>query len=199
MQQMKAKVVLVGSAHAGKTSIANRLIYGEFSPHTMPSTQPAYFQKQIIHQNTVYSLDIWDTAGQEQYHALSSMFYRDAHAGIIVFDLTDQISFSKCKEWVSELRNARGDAITIIVAGNKSDLTNGRQVTLEMIGSLVRQIGAEAFETSAKTGENIEFMFTSLVKSLAKKPAGNSPGILAQKKKPLEFDEAPPRDPGCCG
>jgi small GTP-binding protein len=193
------KVVLIGAAHTGKTSIANRLVYGEFSSHTMPSTQPAYFQKQITYQDEDYALEIWDTAGQEQYHSLSSMFYRDADAGIIVFDLTDQASFVRCKDWVSELRTARGDSITIVVAGNKHDLTAGRQVTLDALGSLSHQIGAEVFETSAKTGENIEFMFNSLVKALSKKPIGDTNRVIMQNPKKLEFDEAPPRDPGCCG
>jgi small GTP-binding protein len=165
----------------------------------MASTQPAFFQKQITYQDTSYTLEIWDTAGQEQYHALSSMFYRDADAGIVVFDVTDHASFTKCKEWISELRDARGQSIAVIVAGNKNDLTNGRHVTLEMIGSLSKQIDAEVFEISAKTGENIEFMFNSLVKAIAKRSSMGMNRITAQRPKKLDFDEEPPRDPGCCG
>jgi small GTP-binding protein len=167
--KLKAKVVLVGSAHTGKTSIINRYIYGEFTPHTMPSTQPAFFQKKIHYCGVEFTLEIWDTAGQEQYHALSPMFYRDAEAGIVVFDLTDQSSFSRCKQWVSELRQARGDAITLLVAGNKNDLVSIRTVNLESISSFASSIGAESFETSAKTGENVELLFTALVKTLTKK------------------------------
>lgn len=194
----KAKVVLVGAAHTGKTSIVNRYIYGEFSPHTMPSTQPAFFQKKVHHDGSDFTLEIWDTAGQEQYHALSPMFYRDADAGIVVFDLTDSSSFTKSKQWVSELREARGDAITILVAGNKSDLPSLRTVTFESVTSFANSIGAESFETSAKTGENIDFLFQWLVKALATKPSVQGGDVSSRKRSGVKFDEAPPRDSSCC-
>jgi small GTP-binding protein len=195
----KAKVVLVGAAHTGKTSIVNRFIYSEFSPHTMPSTQPAFFQKKVNVNGEDYMLEIWDTAGQEQYHALSPMFYRDADAGIVVFDITDQLSFTKCKQWVAELRQARGNAITLVIAGNKSDLPSQRAVTLEAIAQFASSVGGESFETSAKTGENVELLFQSLVKALLKRPAGQAGGgSNARTKAAVRFDEAPKREDGCC-
>ena len=194
----KAKVVLVGAAHTGKTSIVNNYIYGEFSPHTMPSTQPAFFQKKVQYNGDPFTLEIWDTAGQEQYHALSPMFYRDADAGIVVFDLTDSSSFAKSKQWVSELRQARGDSITIVVAGNKNDLPSLRTVTFESVTTFATSIGAESFETSAKTGENIELMFNSLVKVLANKVQATAAERGSKRKTSVKFDEAPPRESNCC-
>jgi small GTP-binding protein len=195
----KAKVVLVGAAHTGKTSIVNRLIYGEFSPHTMPSTQPAFFQKKLNISGTPYTLEIWDTAGQEQYHALSPMFYRDADAGIVVFDLTDTASISKCKQWVSELRQARGEAITIVIAGNKSDLASVRTVNLESMSQYAAGLGADSFETSAKSGENVELLFNTLAQSLLHRaPMPEGPKATAKRKSSVRFDEAPVRDDGCC-
>jgi small GTP-binding protein len=204
MSAIKAKVVLVGSAHTGKTSLINRYIYGEFSPHTMPSTQPAFFQKKIYYCGTEVTLEIWDTAGQEQYHALSPMFYRDAEAGIVVFDLTDHSTFTKCKQWVSELRQARGDAILLTVAGNKNDLPSIRTVNLDVITSFAGTIRAESFETSAKTGENVELLFASIVKALVKKGqnggSGNekSAGGIKRIKSSVRFEELPKRSGGCC-
>jgi small GTP-binding protein len=201
---MKAKVVLVGSAHTGKTSIINRYIYGEFSPHTMPSTQPAFFQKKVHSCDVDVTLEIWDTAGQEQYHALSPMFYRDAEAGIVVFDLTDKSTFSKCKQWVSELRQARGDSITLAVAGNKNDLPSVRTVNFDAIASFASTIGAESFETSAKTGENVDLLFSALVKTLVRKAqsggegAEKSPAVPKKIKSSVNFDELPEKRGGCC-
>ena len=195
----KAKVVLVGSAHTGKTSIVNRFVYGEFSPHTMPSTQPAFFQKKVNYNGEEFTLEIWDTAGQEQYHALSPMYYRDADAGIVVFDLTDTNSFTKCKQWVTELRQARGDSIVIELAGNKSDLPSIRTVQLESIQSFAQQINAASFETSAKTGENITLLFNSLVKTLSSKVGSvKEKNMMNKRKSTVRFQDAVEEKKSCC-
>jgi small GTP-binding protein len=206
MALTKAKVVLVGAAHTGKTSIANRLVYGDFSPHTVPSTQPALFRKKVYHVGQPVTLEIWDTAGQEQYHALSPMFYRDANAGIVVCDLTDVGSFDTCKHWVSELRQARGDQIVIAVAGNKSDLVSQRRITLEQIAAFAQGIATDSFETSARTGENIELLFSAVVSELARRalisasePPDPSRGNTKLKKRgSVRFDQPPPEKPGGC-
>jgi small GTP-binding protein len=124
----RAKVVLVGATHTGKTSLVNRFIFGDFTLHTVSTTQPAFSQKVVNHKGAVVSLEIWDTAGQERYHSLSPLFYRDAEAGIIVFDLTDTEIFSKASKWISELRQERGDEVMMIVVGNKVDLEARRAV-----------------------------------------------------------------------
>jgi len=166
---MKAKVVLVGAAHTGKTSIANRFVYGEFSPHTIPTIQPAFFQKTINSGGQDLILEIWDTAGQELYRSLSPLFYRDADVGIVVFDLTDASSFGKCKQRVSDLREAGGLDISIVLVGNKLDLPSIRTVPNETITQFSTSINVEAVETSAKTGENIHLLFASLAKLILKR------------------------------
>jgi small GTP-binding protein len=164
----------------------------------MPSTQPAFFQKKIHYCGFEVTLEIWDTAGQEQYHALSPMFSRDAEVGIVVFDLTDQSTFSKCKQWVSELRQARGEAILLAVAGNKNDLPSIRTVSLDAIASFAGTIDSESFETTAKTGENIDLLFSSIVKAVVRRAqTGGSEKAAAsgikKAKSSVRFDELPGR------
>jgi small GTP-binding protein len=165
---LKAKVVLVGAAHTGKTSIANRFVYGEFSPNTIPTIQPAFFQKAITASNTELVLEIWDTAGQEQYRSLSPLFYRDADVGLVVFDLTDSSSFGKCKQWISDLREARGLDIAIILVGNKLDLPAIRTVSIDVVMQYATSIMVETVETSAKTGENVKLLFDTVGKQILK-------------------------------
>jgi small GTP-binding protein len=165
---LKAKVVLVGSAHTGKTSIANRFVYGEFSPNTIPTIQPAFFQKTITLNGTDLVLEIWDTAGQEQYRALSPLFYRDADVGLVVFDLTDSSSFGKCKQWVTDLREARGLDIAIVLVGNKLDLHAIRTVSIDVVAQYATSIMVEMVETSAKTGENVRILFDTVAKQILK-------------------------------
>jgi small GTP-binding protein len=124
----RAKVVLVGPTAAGKTSIVNRFIYDDFAVHTTSTTQPAFAQRVLNDKSRPVSLEIWDTAGQERYHSLSPLFYRDAEAGIVVFDITDTDSFTKASKWISELKTERADDILIIVVGNKTDLESLRTV-----------------------------------------------------------------------
>jgi small GTP-binding protein len=137
-----------------------------------------------------FILEIWDTAGQEQYRALSPLFYRDADVGIVVFDLTDASSFGKCKQWVSDLRESRGLDICIVLVGNKLDLPSIRTVPTETITQFATSINVEAVETSAKTGENIQLLFNSLAKLILKR---NS-----LRDEPKGGCELPPDDVGKC-
>jgi small GTP-binding protein len=169
MAIQKAKVVLVGAAHTGKTSIANRFVYGEFSPNTFPTIQPAFFQRGIQAHGTEVQLEIWDTAGQEQYRSLSPLFYRDADVGIVVFDLADSSSFGKCKQWVTDLREARGLDIAIVLVGNKLDLPSIRTVSFESVAQFATSINVDTVETSAKTGENVRLLFETVAKLILKR------------------------------
>jgi small GTP-binding protein len=187
----KAKVVLVGAAHTGKTSIANRFVYGEFSPNTIPTIQPAFFSKTITSNGTDLVLEIWDTAGQEQYRSLSPLFYRDADVGLVVFDLTDSSSFGKCKQWVADLREARGLDIAIVLVANKLDLPAIRTVSFNSVAQFAASINVETVETSAKTGENVRLLFDTVGKQILKRNA------LRDDRKPgARIDEQVDR--GCC-
>jgi len=196
----KVKVVLVGSAHTGKTSIVNQYVFKSFTLHTVSTTQPAFCQKQLNYRDHDLSLEIWDTAGQERYHALSPLFYRDAEAGIVVFDLTDMESFSRAQKWIHELKQARGDQIHIVIAGNKSDLSDKRVVSSADAQRLAQSIKAPYFETSAKTRDNIEPLFNSIcdhiVNQILSTGAHIEPSGKSMRDK-IKFQEEQPKSK-CC-
>lgn len=156
------KIVMVGAAATGKTSIVERYMYDRFNLHTIPSTQPAFAQKTVHRHGHDINLEIWDTAGQERYNALSPLFYRDAKASIVVFDLTDPDSFQRAIKWISDLRQARGNQIFIVLAGNKVDLETQRAVTSEEARKVANAQKIQYFETSAKTGSLIDDVFSSI-------------------------------------
>ena len=187
---MKKKIVLVGTTHTGKTSIIQRYMTGEFEPNTLTSTQAAFFQKNIKMKNGEETLEIWDTAGQERYKSLAPMYYRDAKAAIVVFDVTDANSFSKAKQWINELKTARGEAITIVLVGNKSDLQFIRVVQAAEAKQFANLCNFPYFETSAKTGSNIEELFRTVAELVVEKQANdydirNIPLTVDQKQKTL--------------
>lgn len=176
---MKVKIVFVGPSNAGKTSLIHRFVYGDFSQHCMPSTQPAFCQKMVKIQASQVQLEIWDTAGQERYHSLSPLFYRDADIGIVTFDLTDEDSFNSAKQWIDELHSNRGDGIIIGVAGNKQDLTEKRVVSFQAMQKFAQEHGVIAIETSARTGENVNMLFEDITTKFiqaGKTPAKTSEG-----------------------
>lgn len=76
-------------------------------------------------------MSLWDTAGQEKFHALGPIYYRSSNGAVLVYDITDQDSFQKVKNWVKELRKMLGTDICLVIVGNKSDLENDRTVDFE--------------------------------------------------------------------
>lgn len=77
------------------------------------------------------NLAIWDTAGQEKFHALGPIYYRSSNGAVLVYDITDEDSFQKVKSWVKELRKMLGGEICLVIVGNKTDLEKDRHVSLE--------------------------------------------------------------------
>ncbi|KAL7467065.1 hypothetical protein ACHAXS_007343 [Conticribra weissflogii] len=107
------------------------------------------------------------TAGQERFHSLGPIYYRDAKGAILVYDITDISSFQRMKSWAKELRKMVGDSskICLFIVGNKLDLErNQRAVSNELAKKYADSVGADFLEVSAKTGYSIDNIFVGLTK-----------------------------------
>jgi len=114
-------------------------------------------------------LQIWDTAGQERFRTITSSYYRGAHGVVMVYDITNPITFTNISRWLEEVNKyAREDVIKLLV-GNKADQENDRQVTKEESRSFANQNDLIWTETSAKSGVNVENAFRSLVQEINEK------------------------------
>jgi small GTP-binding protein len=123
--------------------------------------------KTILVDGDPMKIQIWDTAGQEQYKSLTVNFYRNAHGALIVYDMTDLSSFENVKSWL-ELLNSNGpkDILKILVA-NKCDAKDRVAISLkaDKISNFLQDNGFSAFfETSAKENINVQETFTSMAK-----------------------------------
>lgn len=166
----KIKVVLIGDANVGKTSIINRYISDGFSETLTPTIQLAFSKKVIPFKNKEIELQICDTAGQERYQSICPNFYRDAEAAIIVFDLTSRISLKKAQEWMDELKATMPESLVIAIAGNKSDIPE-RIITYDEAYQMASQNNCNYFDTSAKTGDGIDILFYEITGKVAEKKA----------------------------
>ncbi|KAJ5075349.1 ras-related protein rab-5c [Anaeramoeba ignava] len=159
------KMVLVGHTGVGKSCLTFRFCQNEFDSTTKPTLGSSYLSKVVEVNGMKIQLNIWDTAGQERYLSIAPMFYHNSSAAIVTYDITNYESFQKSKLWVDELLVHRPSNIEIAFVGNKLDLSEKRRVTKEEAEEYAKQNGFLFYETSAKTGENVEKVFLDLVSS----------------------------------
>ena len=168
----QCKVVVLGDSGVGKTTIIHHYINNEFRAD-FKATIGADFTSKIITENrTSVDLQIWDTAGEERFHSVGAAFYRGADACILVYDITQQESFTKLQNWRDDLYVKSGispdEDFIFIAFGNKADLAEQRQVAEETAKSWGELNHISVFEVSAKSGQNIENGFQELVRLFMK-------------------------------
>lgn len=163
-------VVVIGSASVGKTSLINRIIENKYDPITSPTTGSAFFQYKSNNPNHP-EIQLWDTAGMERYRSLNSIFYREAVAAVLVFDITKFTSFQELDDWLKEFITQAPPNPSIVIAANKNDLRDDAEVTPEDIQAYASQHQLDYFATSAFTGENVEEMIDCLLNKIPKVPS----------------------------
>ncbi|KAJ7071217.1 GTP-binding protein ypt5 [Mycena amicta] len=124
-KSVQVKLVLLGEAAVGKSSVVLRFVSNEFQPNKEPTIGAAFLTQKCRLEDRVLRYEIWDTAGQERFHSLAPMYYRNAQAAVVVFDVTKASSLEKAKSWVKELQRQANPNIVIALAGNKVDLVQG--------------------------------------------------------------------------
>jgi Ras-related protein Rab-21 len=149
MKTIVGKVVVLGYQGVGKTSTVIRYVENSFSHHITPTVGASFFSCKLLIDNITVKLQIWDTAGQERFKAMAPMFYRNANAALIVFDITSAQTFESMQGWVLELKKNVDNPMVLCVVGNKIDLAKNRQVSRDEAIQYARSIGATYHECSA--------------------------------------------------
>jgi Ras-related protein Rab-5C len=202
---VQVKLVLLGEAAVGKSSMVLRFVNGEFHENKEPTIGAAFLtQKCALEENKIIKFEIWDTAGQERFHSLAPMYYRNAQAAVVVYDVTKAASLDKAKSWVKELQRQANPNIVIALAGNKIDLVEPeegselltdslREVPTEEAKAYALEAGLLFFETSAKKGEGVVNVFTEIAKKIpvehimSANRTGSRQNILNQSGSRIDF------------
>lgn len=160
------KLVLLGEAAVGKSSIVLRFVSNDFSENKEPTIGAAFLTQRVNIDDHIVKFEIWDTAGQERFASLAPMYYRNAQAALVVYDVTKPQSFIKARHWVKELHEQASQDIIIALIGNKIDLLendpDGRKVAKEEAEKLAEEKNLLFFETSAKTAVHINEVFLKI-------------------------------------
>ena len=157
------KIIFVGDAGVGKTTIIARIMDSPFNEVYEPSIGVDFMSKSIKYHGQNIKLQMWDTAGQEKYKGLIPSYVRNSSIVFVVYDVAMKSSFDNIPKWISFIRSIENT--TLILCGNKIDLEK-REVTKEEGEALAQKEGLAFFEASAKTGDGIKNMFYTAVSDL---------------------------------
>merc|ERR1712032_78841 len=165
------KLVLLGDASVGKSSILVRFLQNKFSEGIETTVGAAFSTKTIELRSRTVKFEIWDTTGQERFRSLAPMYYRGASAAIVVYDQTNAVTFERAQAWVREvMQTSTNPNIVIAIAANKADLSDKRQVPFDKAEVFAESEGLLLMETSAMSGKNVARLFESIAEHLPEEP-----------------------------
>lgn len=169
-QNSSVKIVLIGEADVGKTSLMSQFVANTFSERTEPTIGCDIQCKSLSIEGRQIEVKLWDTAGCERFQTMLPLYYRGCHGAILVYDVTNKKSFERLRDWLVELKNnlTNDDAVVMIV-GNKID-KSGRKVSKEEGNTYAKQRSALFIETSAKTSEGVAIAFEELLIKIIQTP-----------------------------
>ena len=178
------KLILIGNSGVGKSCILQRYMKHTFEEKYKCTIGVDFLMKSLIINNQTVKLQLWDTAGQEKYKSMVSSYYRGANVALIVFDLTSHSSFDALPIWIENYYKNGPEQKNIILIGNKKDLVEERQVTEDEAKIFSETNNMMYFETSAKEGDNIDYVFNYAAERLLEFYSGNSEAILKRQITP---------------
>ena len=191
------KILTLGESAVGKTSILIRFTENKFRKIYL-ATLGIDFRSKVIHvSGKDIKLKIWDSAGQERFHNITTAQFREADGIALIYDVTDEDSFWKIKYWIEQIKlNISEEDISLVLLGNKCDIKE-RVVSQQQGKEMAQELNISYFETSALNGKGINEAFKHLAKEIMKKKGD----VISDRRKSFRLTSSTQRKnnkKGCC-
>ncbi|KAF7667296.1 hypothetical protein LDENG_00068670 [Lucifuga dentata] len=188
VRTLRVKMVLLGSSGVGKSTLALRFARDEFRAST--ETVGCAYMTQVVHlSNITLRFEIWDTAGQEKYHSVTPLYYRGAHAALLVYDISKRETFIRAQMWLKELeKHYIQGSVVIWLVGNKGDLDQERQVSIQEGEALANDRGLFFTETSALSGHQVNELLLDTAHRVYQSIGEQQGGLTEWQETPLHMD-----------
>ena len=161
------KILIIGESGVGKTCFLLRYAENSFVANHLLTIGIDFKIKVIEIEGKSIKLQIWDTAGQDRFRTITKTYYKGSHGVILVYDVCDERSFGNVKNWVNQIEQNAKSSICKVLVGNKCDKAE-RVITEEQGRKLAEEYNMKFYETSAKTGQNVEETFRYLTGDIIK-------------------------------
>lgn len=160
---------LITGSYAGKSSIVNRYITGIFRNQKLLTIGVEFEAKNVIINDKVYRIQIWDLCSQGNFKPLVRSYYKGVACYLIVYDITNKETFNNLDSLINDIKKYSHKTAYVVLVGNMADLEDKRQVSFEEGKKFADKYGFDFYETSAKTGQNINEIFLNPAKEIDKR------------------------------
>lgn len=198
------KLLLIGDSGVGKSCLLLRFADNTYTESYISTIGVDFKVRTIELDKKTIKLQIWDTAGQERFRTITSSYYRGAHGIIVVFDVTDQVSYNNVKQWLKEIERYACENVNKLLVGNKSDLDDKRQVAQETAKEFAEDLQISYIETSAKNATNVDETFIKIAEEIRTIRRATDVNDTVDQAPPSVFPDTPnpnsgkkPKKSGC--
>ena len=199
---MMIKVILIGDSGVGKTNIMSKFLKNQFMENSKATVGVEFGSKLFNIENHKIKAQIWDTAGQEKYKAITGAYYKGSKGAFVVYDITRKETFDSIDKWINDLKMSGDPKLIIIIIGNKCDLEDKREVLKEQGEEKAKSFGCAFLETSALSGDNIDKGFEMMISEIFKKYGNDSNEDdelgSVEKGEDIKLDKKENQKKSCC-
>ena len=200
--EMMVKIILIGDSSVGKTNIMSKYLKNQFNENSKATVGVEFGSKLFKINGHNIKAQIWDTAGQEKYKAITGAYYKGSKGAFVVYDITRKDSFDSVDKWINDLKSSSDQKLVVIIIGNKCDLEDKREILDEQGEEKAKSFGCAFLETSALSGNNVDKAFEMMISEIFKKYGNDTSDDMdigtLKKGEDLNLAKKEEKKKGCC-